>query len=454
MKASLRGRLTFGKQAVLWIVSLLYIFVLGMCDATAMSSPAMLADENADVRLKVEHAPELQDLFEPRGGADKRQFTGGDVAFSIRLNATRTLWIFGDTLVGRVADDGSRDLVPEPIFPRNSIAVIDGEFSAQPPRASDVAFTWRTNASGEPDSFFTPPLYNRFSNYLWMYSAVLVRAQLFVFGTRMTNRTGATGFDFSCLASTVIRVENPLDAPMKWRMTYSELPPAGGRRPDDLYFGVATKLVTAAQVSSSPSSSSNFVYLLGTETKALNSDDSIGGYHGRFGGVLSRISVDALLAADYSRIDFLTNTGGVHSFHRGLTAADKLVAIFPNGGETTFEWVPSIKRWVSLCAPFMGTRLLLRTAPTLEGPWTQQVAYTLPPQFTPAEDAFAYAVKTHPELATSDSEIIVTFMSNMKDLKKMLQPGHLDVYTPQFLRIFVVPSAEASDNNGETALHK
>jgi hypothetical protein len=53
-------------------------------------------------------------------------FTGGDGTYSVELPDGRTLWIFGDTFIGGVNSDGTRQH-QEPKFVRNSAVVMDGD---------------------------------------------------------------------------------------------------------------------------------------------------------------------------------------------------------------------------------------------------------------------------------------------------------------------------------------
>lgn len=53
-------------------------------------------------------------------------FTGGDGTYSVELPDGRTAWIFGDTFLGKIEEDGSRKK-SDPIYIRNSFVIQDGE---------------------------------------------------------------------------------------------------------------------------------------------------------------------------------------------------------------------------------------------------------------------------------------------------------------------------------------
>lgn len=73
-------------------------------------------------------------------------FTGGDGTMSVLLPDGRTVWIFGDTFLGTVNPDNTREKTT-PIFIRNSIVVQD----------DDAVITLHQGTSENPVSFVVPP---------------------------------------------------------------------------------------------------------------------------------------------------------------------------------------------------------------------------------------------------------------------------------------------------------
>lgn len=71
---------------------------------------------------KIEPDSTFNQLFTRSGGG----FTGGDGTYSVLLPDGRTVWIFGDTFLGTVKEDSTRDKM-EPIYIRNSFVVQNGE---------------------------------------------------------------------------------------------------------------------------------------------------------------------------------------------------------------------------------------------------------------------------------------------------------------------------------------
>jgi hypothetical protein len=115
-------------------------------------------------------------------------WAGGDAALSVRLPDDRLLWLFGDTFVGDVRDDGSRD--DDTRIVRNSVVLTRGTcaVSATPGRAT---------------------LPGRGSTWLWPTSAVVTatsasgKAIVAVFTQRM-RRTGDGAWDFARVGAAVV----------------------------------------------------------------------------------------------------------------------------------------------------------------------------------------------------------------------------------------------------------
>jgi hypothetical protein len=71
-------------------------------------------------------------------------WTGGDGTLSVALGDGRTLWLFGDSFLGRVDPDGSRPV--DTLMVRNCVVVQDGH----------TLTTLHGETRAEPDSFFPP----------------------------------------------------------------------------------------------------------------------------------------------------------------------------------------------------------------------------------------------------------------------------------------------------------
>jgi len=92
------------------------------------------------ITIEAERWPEADALFE-----QNPRWLEADAAFSVDLGDERTLWLFGDTFVGRSEGSDRSDSR----MVRNTIGVQTG----RDPTNATMAFAWR-EAAGEPASFF------------------------------------------------------------------------------------------------------------------------------------------------------------------------------------------------------------------------------------------------------------------------------------------------------------
>jgi hypothetical protein len=180
-----------------------------------------------------------------------------------------------------------------------------------------------------------------------------------------------------------------------------------------------------------------FVYVLGVNS----TDSSFTSYN-----TMSRISPAALQQGDLTQMQFLY-AGGVWS---PAQAGVPLAPLFagPAVMETTLTWHAGMQRWYLQYLPFMGTQLLLRTAASLTGPWSEPAPiFSLPAQYT-VPGAFCYAVKAHPEWAQGGMQLVLSFVCNAP-VDTML--ADLELYVPVFVRVDITAAGETQ---GDVLLQK
>ena len=121
--------------------------------------------------------------------------TGGDSALSTRLPDGRVAWLFGDSFIGGMRSDGTREF-GAPLV-RNAVVVEDGPCLTTMYRGSRAAPREYLPAGGDPhDSWYWP-------------NQPFVRAgRLFLFLTRVM-RTGPGGWDFAPTGSAVASLRLP-----------------------------------------------------------------------------------------------------------------------------------------------------------------------------------------------------------------------------------------------------
>jgi len=134
-------------------------------------------------------ALDFNSLFERKGDG----WTGGDGTVSVLLPDGRTVWLFGDTLLGTVSDDNTRSA--DTPFIRNSIVVQNGTRLKTLPR-----FT-----GGEPTAFFKP---SSAEQWFWPGHGAVDGNQLDIFLHRF-EQTGPGLWDWRCVGTDLASVSLP-----------------------------------------------------------------------------------------------------------------------------------------------------------------------------------------------------------------------------------------------------
>ncbi|HYW97069.1 MAG TPA: DUF5005 domain-containing protein, partial [Bacteroidales bacterium] len=123
-------------------------------------------------------------------------FTGGDGTYSVRLPDGRTVWIFGDTFVGKVYPDSSRER-RNPIYIRNSFVVQDGDslhtlyHHVNGKDASEIIFPYE-----EKD--MKPATFTEDSAWFWPGDGLIENGKLKVFLSSFIQAdTGMWGFKWT-----------------------------------------------------------------------------------------------------------------------------------------------------------------------------------------------------------------------------------------------------------------
>src|SRR6266851_3741355 len=138
-------------------------------------------------------------------------WTGADGAVSIPLSATRTLWLFGDTFIGRV--EAGKRVAPKMI---NNTAAWQDLTGDKPMR-----FFWG-GADDKPKALVAPK-----DDGLWYWpgDGAVVDGRLYLFvKTVSRNDKGAPGFQFDWIANDLLTIRSPADEPTAWHVESRRLP--------------------------------------------------------------------------------------------------------------------------------------------------------------------------------------------------------------------------------------
>jgi hypothetical protein len=353
-------------------------------------------------------------------------WTGADCAGSVDLGDGRTLWLFGDTWLGKIRD-GKRQ--PGATMVNNSIAVHPTDKSApwRPPDPRSVRFLWGANdKDGKPTAWAVPPPIAgdaaSAGDWLWCNGGGVVGAgprgkgrRLVVFFFRVRHNPHGQGvWAFTTVGTCLTVIDNVGDPPERWRPKFYDLPRTSAGVSNDgreILWGLSASREGAA------SHHEDRLRIFGTLRR------------GRFemSLVLARATsatIDRLELEFFDGTVWRPNCEACAKPLAGGLVSEFSVEEMNNAGKPTWVLIQS--------EPFLGKRIFARTAPKPEGPWSlRRTIYTVP-DVAASRAYFTYAAKGHAALSRP-GELLVTFLVNSQNFADVVRDT--TIYHPIFLRV-------------------
>jgi hypothetical protein len=316
---------------------------------------------------------------------------GGDAAYSIRLSDTKSVWLFGDSFVG----DPGRKMVS------NTIAIsscANGSWS--------IRYYWRNRGAKVLQPFFAS-LLQQF--HYWPLDGFYVNGTLYVALARIVDQPKGGPFGFEMFGVTLAKITNPLDDPTRWTVNYLDLSDSRVAFP-----GVTTIV------------SGDYVYLYAVLEDSQNKSHPI---------ILARIAI-AQLDRPGDSIRYLTNDG---AWKAGSDLKNARIIIDRGATEMSVRYHASIDKWIAVQngpQPF-SREIVVREAPSLEGPWSVPKAIYSFPEMMPGDprydkDTFCYAAKEHAEFTSATGSTVVTYACNSPQLGKQIE--NMSIYRPEVVK--------------------
>jgi len=323
---------------------------------------------------------------------------GADAAYSIPLPGGRDAWIFGDTLYGSKREVAGK----EPKMVHNSIGIStckDGKFNIQ--------YSIKRDTDGAFDSFFKPQKND--GTYYWALDGVVHEKELWITLLCVRNKPNSDAFalGFEVCGTDLAKVTGFDGDPQNWKISYSSIVP------EKLH----------ANPSASTLIQGDYVYLYTMYEQGSRPQ------------ILTRIPLKGL--NDPSKT--LQYLGSDDQWHDGLEPAKAKVVMSKGASEMSVRYHPELKKWVAVLVDpqLFSDKVLLRTAPTMTGPWTDgDVIYRIPilqktnTRYDP--DTFCYAGKEHPEFEKK-GELVFTYVCNTMKPKKLEAESY--IYFPQVVHM-------------------
>jgi hypothetical protein len=318
-------------------------------------------------------------------------WTGGDGAFSVRLEDGRIAWIFGDSFIGGVLPDGRRS--PDWHMVRNTVVVQSGTCLSTAIGGTAQAPTALLRPA-DPSAWYWPQTAVADGNLLHLVMQRVVR-------------TGSTSWDFAIVGIDVVDLDLrtftmaaarplPVDGSVLWGTSVLEAEDA------TYVYGVENTPIDAR------------LFL------ARVDDPALGGRWQFYRGGESPWTTEARDAAP-----LLAAPTDDAASPAPLTGMPATITVFADS-----EGFVLVNQ-----APVFGTAVTSRRAPAPEGPFSppELLATVAPPPGSPT--AFTYGARVHPQLAANGLQLLSWNVSCSGDL---LEDASL--YRPRFCSVPWPPS--------------
>lgn len=335
-----------------------------------MISALLLAVALVGPAAAQERADEYEAQFQRRSG-----WTGADGTYSISLGRDSTLWGFSDTFFGEVS--GGAHLAPFR-FVHNSLVS----------QQRGCLKFWQAPVFEPPDG----------EGWYWLFDGLAdsrTEAEILLGQFRATSDQGAFGFEQCGLWWARFRL--PKSGDRVKVLEYRRLPFFWQNGDTVVTFG--SSLMTVGP----------WCYIYGMKQSGMVRS-----------AVLARAPRATLGVAANWR--FYDGKGWNSDPHNASPLFDDAsVEYSVHAGTDCFVYVACAQNGMS-------GRIVARSAPSPEGPWSEEVPVAEAPEHR--GDVFTYNAKAHPELSRN-GKILVSYNVNTTDLEKAVSQA--DIYRPRFI---------------------
>lgn len=330
-------------------------------------------------------APEWNAKFAGTSG-----WIGGDAVYSVRVNDKRVLWFFGDTFIGHVKD-GKR---AGAAMVNNTVGVMKGE---------SIQFHHGKTSDGKPAAIFIP---KDGKGYYWPLGGVLSGTKLVLVLVRVESTKAGGAFGFRLIGQELAVIDNPLDDPGKWTVTYSPIPFAKFEPKHERLWGGAVCMVGLE------------TYVYGVEDR----DRKLGTRR------LLTAKVETAKLADPAAWRFRTADGWSEKLDDAVGTVRGLATEFSVGPSPTGGYI------LTYTESGLGDRIMGRFAKSPDGPWGEpEVLYSCPEKTN--KKVFCYSAKAHH--FNESKELLISYCVNGWNFSTSIEDQ--SVYRPQFIRVKLAP---------------
>ena len=329
----------------------------------------------------------------------KNGWLGGDGGQAVPISQSMTVWLFGDTFVGRKDQKTRRGA---------GMVTTIGLSTCGADGMSDMQYYWRNMYSDHPDHFFQ----SHTDRYIfWALDGFMYDGDLFVIMQKTGPLPGSSPdaiFRFAVLGYTLAKVRGPTaSSPSDWKIALFPW----------------SQAVDAGQYQGGLAKDDKFVYLFMAKEGKQN--------------FLMRLPLDKLESPD-SNLEYFSRD---ETWKYGIDSSDAKV-LFEDPLIGRANYIPEMKKWLVVYGPYFGENaIFFRTAPELVGPWSdRQVLYKCPELVKGTaqydENNFCYCSRAVTTTIEGGSvKLLLTYTCNSSKQSKLAE--NMAIYSPQVVEVIL-----------------
>lgn len=321
----------------------------------------------------------------------KDGWLGGDGGLSVPISPSQTVWLFGDTLVGRRDQTTNRS--------GTKMFTTIGISTCGPDKVLDMKYYWRNMQTKDPGAFFES--YTTRYRY-WQIDAFTHGNNLYVVMQKTAPKPEAAPeevFGWSAIGLTLAKITDPGGTPPRqWKI---DLFPWSNVFDAEHWNGLA--------------GDGKYLYLFMLKDPWKT--------------YLVRLPLEHVEAPE-GHLEYFSKSG---TWKTGM-AADDAKILFDDAFEGTVFYHPKLHRWLMVYGAHYGAKtLLFRSAAELTGPWSEARTLYEPPELEEGnplyeKDNFCYSTRAHPQFLAPDSDnLLITYTCNSNVPSKMLANMNINV---------------------------
>lgn len=343
--------------------------------------------------------------FRVRGAVAERQWNarfaglegwiGGDAVYSAERGDRGVVWLFGDTLFGKVSEGRRAGAV----MVNNSVGIMPRERQATP-----IAFASGKLPDGKRRAVFVPA---EGQGWFWPQAAIFYDRRLFVFLAQIQKTEQPGVFGFEQIGQWLGVVENTADDPSAWRVEQRRLPFCEFGRQGERSWGSA--LLTHGE----------YVYVYGVDDRRKEP--------GSRRLLVARAPLEKL--SHFEQWQFLAGSGWVSTPQEAAATLNGLATEF------SVSPLPDRSGYVMVYTENgLGDQIVGRTSITPFGPWSAPTRLYKCPEMSRDRELFCYSAKAHAWAATGN-ELLISYCVNSWRFSRLFDDS--TVYRPQFVRVAI-----------------